>query len=488
MDARSTMGTGVPPGASSGTQRQRVVQAAEPSEAPALPAMCAFEHSRRNVLRTLGGGAAGTAIALLGGCTFPRAGPADGMPPAAGPVNLTLFIPSNDGGEAFTARSAAFHDAHPQVTIDLQLLAGDYPTVIRTHAAAGTLADLVYLRNLLFEGLALGGHLRLISPLVARDRVNLSQWYPNGIAALRLNGQLYGLPARGQIQDCYLFYNRTAFQQAGVAEPNDAWTLEDLVTAADRLTARDTDGRYGYGTVWGDFAKTIAALRRHGGDLLSPDGKRSAVGTPQALAAIQWHWDLWHRRQVAMSKAATIDDFTSGGVAMLGQGSAGTRANVRAGVADKFSWSMILMPRGPTGTLGADLSVGPLSINAATRAPDEAWQVLQWLTDRETGVALALQTRGTNVPGMRPDVYSDPRLLNDPNYPPEIPLRISKAMEQGTGIAYVVPANYRQVEVNDVVTKYTGGFLENRLVPSATTMQAFSTELQAALDLPRSSV
>jgi multiple sugar transport system substrate-binding protein len=402
-------------------------------------------------------------------------------------VNLALFIPANDGGEAFSARAAAFHDAQPRVTIGVQALTGDYPTVIRTHAAAGTLADLAYLRNLLFEGLALGGQLRSISPLVTRDRVDLSQWYPNGIAAMRVDGALYGLPARGQIQDCYLFYNRTAFQQAGVAEPSDAWTLEELVAAADRLTTRDTDSRFGYGTVWGGFPTTIAALRHHGGDLLSSDGQRSVVGTPQALAAMQWPWTLWHRRQVAVVKAATIDDFTSGGVAMLGQGSAGTRANVRAAVADKFGWSMILMPRGPARTLGADLSVGPLAINAATRAPDETWQALQWLTDRETGVALALQTRGTNVPGMRPDVYADPRLLDDPNYPPEIPQRISKAMEQGTGIAYVVPANFRQVEVNDVVAKYTGGFLENRLTPTATTMQDFSRELQVALDLPRGS-
>ena len=36
--------------------------------------------------------------------------------------------------------------------------------------------------------------------------------------------------------------------------------------------------------------------------------------------------------------------------------------------------------------------------------------------DRETGVPLGLQTRGSNTPGMRKDVYCDERLLADPAY------------------------------------------------------------------------
>jgi multiple sugar transport system substrate-binding protein len=407
-------------------------------------------------------------------------------PPAAGgaPVTVT-FLSRTAEQEAFTKRVAAFQEAFPRIRLDYQALPGSYPEVIRTNAAAGTLADVLYLQNLVFEGLAVAGNIQPIDRLVQRDKVNLKQWYDDGIAALRLDGKLYGLPARGQIQNCYLFYNRDAFQQAGVPEPADQWTLDDLITAADRLTVRD-GSRFGYATQWGGFQQAVAAIRRFGGDFLSPDGKRCLADSPQALAAMQWHWELWHRKQVMAIKPATPDDFGRGAIAMAGQMLAGARGNIRTAVKDSFRWSMILLPRGPTGRLGADLSVAPVSLNARTPVADQGWEVVKWFTDRETGVALALQQTGSNTPGMRPDVYCDPRLLADPAYPREVLERPCKAMEQAAGaISYSVPWNYRQPEVDEVVGRHLHAFRENRVAPSAAAMRAFAAEVQAVLDLPR---
>jgi hypothetical protein len=64
-----------------------------------------------------------------------------------------------------------------------------------------------------------------------------------------------------------------------------------------------------------------------------------------------------------------------------------------------------MMPKGPTGKIGADTSIAPISLNARTRSVDQGWRVVRWFTDRETGVALALQQTGSNTPGMRKDVY-----------------------------------------------------------------------------------
>jgi multiple sugar transport system substrate-binding protein len=423
------------------------------------------------------------APAALAACA-PSGGDA-GSAPAAGaePARVTLMSRA-DEEEAFTKRVAEFGPRFPRVRLEYQALPGDYLEIARTNAAAGTLADAIYLQNLLFEGLAVGGHLQPIDALVRRDKVDLKQWYDNGIAALRLDGKLFGLPARGQIGYCYLFYNQDAFQQAGVREPSEAWTLDDLVAAADRLTVRD-GSRFGYATMWGNFQHTLAALRRFGGDLLSPDGKKSLADTPPALQAVQWHWDLWHRRQAMATKAFANGDFGSGGVAMVGQMLAGARGGLRQAVNNAFKWSMLPLPKGPTGKIGAELSVAPVGLNARTRVVDGAWQVVQWFTDRESGVALGLQSRGSNTPGMRKDVYCDERLLSDANYPREMLDRVCKAMEHANTLTYSVPANYRQPEANEIVTKHMTAFRDNTAAPSAATMRAFHAELQDLLDRPR---
>jgi len=401
------------------------------------------------------------------------------------PAKVSLYSRTNEQ-EAFTVRTAQLKQEQPHIDLEYLALPGDYPLTIRTHAAAGTLADVLYLQNLVFEGLAVAGNLQPIDALIKRDKLDMKQWWEAGVKAFAFDGKQMGLPARGQIQHCWLYFNRDAFQRAGVREPADTWTLDDLVSAADKLTVRGTD-QYGYGTMWSNFQRAIAATRRFGGDLLSADGKKSLVDSAPALQAMQWHWELWHRRQVAQPKSSAPADFGQAKVAMLGQMLAGQRGEIRTAVNDGFKWGMVLMPKGPTGKIGADTSLAPVTLNAKARSVDAAWQVQQWFTNKETGIALALQKTGSNTPGMRRDVYCDERVLTDPFYPREMLDRVCKAMEaHAASIQYVVPANFRQSEVDQLAKKHIDTFLANEATPNSATMRTFHTELQAVLDLPRS--
>src|SRR5436190_705203 len=177
-------------------------------------------------------------------CGLPARQPVQSPAAAGSPATISLYSRTSEQ-EAFTKRVAQFQEQFPKITVEYSALPGDYPSVIRTQAAAGTLADVLYLQNLVFEGLASTGALQPIDALVKRDKVNLAQWYETGIKGFTLEGKLYGLPARGQIQHCYVYYNRDAFQRAGLKEPDERWTLDDLAAAADRLTNRN-DERFGY--------------------------------------------------------------------------------------------------------------------------------------------------------------------------------------------------------------------------------------------------
>ena len=219
--------------------------------------------------------------------------------------------------------------------------------------------------------------------------------------------------------------------------------------------------------------------------MLSPDGKRCLADSQSALDAAQWHWDLWHRRQVAPPKALDFADFGNGTVAMAGQILAGERSAIKNAVNNAFQWSMIPMPKGPTGKFGAEVSVAPIGLNSQSKVADQGWEVVKWFTDKETGIALGLQTMGSNTPGMRRDVYCDDRLLTDPSYPRAMLERFCKAMDYAGTLTYSVAANYRQAEVDQAVMKHMNAFRDAGASPSSATMRAMAQEVQAVLDQPR---
>lgn len=452
---------------------------ADASESAARPA----EPPRRAPSRRVAFALAAGLPAVLGMTCSSREGEAPAAGASLTPATVSLYSRTAEQ-EGFTKRAAQFQEKYSKVRLEYAALTGDYPQAIRTHAAAGTLADVVYMQNLVFEGLASGGSIQPIDKIVAREKLDLKQWYDKGVEALRLDGKLFGLPARGQVGYCYLAYNKDAFGQAGLREPTDNWTLDDLVSAAEKLTVRD-GSRFGYNTWWGNFQHSLAAFRRSGGDLLSPDGKKCLADSPMALQATQWHWELWHRKQVAQPTALAFPDFGSGAVAMLGQILAGERSAIKAAVNNNFKWSIVAMPKGPTGKFGAEVSVAPIGLNSQSKAVDQGWEVVKWFTDKESGIALALQLMGSNTPGMRRDVYCDERLLSDANYSREMLERFCKAMDHATTLTYSVAANYRQADVDQVVTRHMTAFRDQALVPNAAVMRGMAQEVQAVLDQPR---
>jgi hypothetical protein len=128
-----------------------------------------------------------------------------------------------------------------------------------------------------------------------------------------------------------------------------------------------------------------------------------------------------------------------------------------------------------------------MGLNARTAVADQAWTVLQWFTDRETGVALTQQTAtsASTTPGMRRDVYCDERVLGDPNAPREVMERFCKAIDAAGATPYAYPNNLRLVELQAVLARHLNAFRDNTAAPTAAYMRAFTAEVQAVLDQPR---
>ena len=92
------------------------------------------------------------------------------------------------------------------------------------------------------------------------------------------------------VDNLAVVYNKDLFAKAGLTEPGPDWTWDELVADAKALTNegdRRSSGSSGRSTaseteVW----KYIAMLWEAGGDILTPDGTKTAFASPQGVTAL----------------------------------------------------------------------------------------------------------------------------------------------------------------------------------------------------------
>lgn len=108
--------------------------------------------------------------------------------------------------------------------------AGESPDVVRvSDSELGKMGDVRVNRQPILEDLS--AH---FTPMEKRE------YALSALAPMRVNGRLLALPASGG--SLALVYNKTLFDDAGVAYPEDTWTTDDLLFAAEQLSRGDVKG------------------------------------------------------------------------------------------------------------------------------------------------------------------------------------------------------------------------------------------------------
>ena len=100
-------------------------------------------------------------------------------------------------------------------------------------------------------------------------------------------------------------------------------------------------------------------------------------------------------------------------------------------------------------------------LDAARKSPDGSWELLKWLTSKQSGVNIALQPVGSLTPGYRKDVYCADELLNDARFPKSAMKANCDNFEQPD--TYVYPANLRLVAptgFQPILDKYMNDFMD----------------------------
>ncbi len=367
-------------------------------------------HSRRRVLWRAGGGAvAGAAgLAALGGCA-PGA-PAPAADRASGDVVIGLGGGTPEQVKSTEETVARFQERYPQIKVSAEHLFGGgtaLPTAFQARRAGGTLPGLIgRVGDNVGLPWAFQGAMAPLDPFLKNDRtIKLEDMA--SIESFRLGGKLWGISSEPNV--VLLFVNKTHLQKNGIPLPSNDWSIDEFVDLATRANTatRDTTS-----PVWGyDYARRwslfMGWLSMWGGSMTIKERSRFSMNAPESVQALSWDADLIYRYRVGPPPKGATGDFLGTNLpgAVFEEGSVAltltginSAVSYRQKIADKFSWDLIAVPKGPKGRGNTVAGVGWMMTKDA-KAPDAAWELMKTLAG-EDGQA-TLSRNSSLFPSMR---------------------------------------------------------------------------------------
>lgn len=338
---------------------------------PQLPAVPAAPSPQRR--RLLGSGAVVSTAAMLGGLPLFASGQQQ--------VKLAFMYPvgvSGDINRLISNMIAGFNAAHGDIQVEA-IYAGSYDNteqkVMTALGVGDPPATWLPINSMLATFLDMDA-LEDVTALAKADDI-YQDFLPGFLGTCVSDGKLYGLPF--QCSTPVVYYNKTAFEKAGMKAAPTNWT--ELEAAAKALTVRQGDAVSQWGlTIGGGWHDWIfeSFVRQNGLVFWSKD--KVAFDAPESLDALEF----WLRMVKAgtMPSASTwqssANDFMAGRTAMLYH-STGSMTNILK--SSSFPVGVAPMPKNKM--LGSTMGGGPILI--AKKQPDAhkraAWTFARWMTN-----------------------------------------------------------------------------------------------------------
>jgi sn-glycerol 3-phosphate transport system substrate-binding protein len=244
------------------------------------------------------------------------------------------------------------------------------------------------------------------------DQAWMRSFYPAFLKNGEVNGHTWGIPF--QRSTIVLYWNKAAFQEAGLNPDHAPATWTEHGAYAQKLTKRKGDGveRWGVQIPATGFAYWLfqALVTEAGGTLATADGKKTDFASPACSEALDYWIDLSSKFRAhppgVVDWATTPRDFLEQKVAMIWT-TTGNLSNIRANA--KFPFGVSMLPAGkrrgsPTG--GGNLYL----FKSAT--PDQraaALHFVRWLSSPERAARWGINT---GYIATRPDAWATSAMKN----------------------------------------------------------------------------
>ena len=423
--------------------------------------------SRRAILASVSAAAAALATACAGGSGSAPQTAAKAKAP------MTLRVQTRTGADLdkyWLIRKPDFEATLPHVTLEVEAIAGgplEYVTKLLVLHSGGGVGDAAWgtTRAAYIKSLSSKGVFAPIEPLAKADKFALTEYYPKTLEEITHNGKLMALPHIAEPGRGGLIWNRGMFAAIGAKEPDLTWTYDTLRDAALAVSRGPSDARevFGLNGSYG-FLEFMPILRAFGGDLITADGMRCVLDTPQGMAAIQWQHEMIRRQATVPPPGLTpAPGFNAATVAMQ-PANPMTAQTTAVALKGAFQLGTSLLPKGPTGKRGTIHVSHTMGVTSSTKNVEEAWAWTRWSCSKDFGVHRVIS--GNGGPGGRPDIWKNEQLLKDvPGWGNWVSL-MDDVMPQHN------PANLRGQEIEDALNPRLNAIWRGEVAPADGVKQA----------------
>lgn len=446
--------------------------------------------SRRKFLKLAGVGSAAAALAACAAPAAPSAAPAadeggEAAAPAAAQKEMsvaTFAAVLHDWQREFARRWA---EQNPDVDLAIEeVVYSEMGKLQLARSASGTLWDLVFSGIKWFPFSASKGMFLVLDDYLAnREDANLPDFFPAALAGGYLDGALYGLPYEIHPGNpAIVAINTEYFDSKGIDIPDDEWDVLQYRDLAENLTDRELNI---YGTdYWpGNYYDFQSLVRAYGEEVMDEAHDNFLFNVdPKNIEAARWIWSLRAERDVAVPQEMMLEgvEFTAGALASDVTGSYSVNRYLTE-IGDSFTADFVLFPKGPDGKRGYTAFTSNYSCYSETDYPEEAVDLLVYLTSTEAGLWSALE-QGTGQPNARFSVWEDEQVLGQSH--PIFERVLNKLYRADLDGSFPIPSNLRFQELQDNWAN-TMPELFHGNVPFEEGMEAVQTACQEIMELPR---
>lgn len=340
---------------------------------------------------------------------------------ASGKVTITYWHPwGGYWGEKHNAITEIFNKTNPDIKVQtLTVPQAEIQAKLLTAIAGGNPPDLIHRWGSGDRGFFSKMFICLDSFMEeSKDEMGPENWFPGTLDYVSFEGKVYGFLWVSVSEG--LFYNIDMFEEAGLDPENPPKYWRDLEIAAEKLTKKDSRGRYEtlgfqFPGVLESSASGIADwdvywAYRNNGRWWDPDTRKMTCTDPKNIEAWEWlaswpkKYGVEETREFIASLRAIVQEpdgwFSRGSVAMREGGTWGIDYAVGHNPELNFDVTVIPYPEGgrPVHTNYGDSE----HIPQGAKNVEEAWRFLFWhITEG--------QWRWTTTLGLtpsRPDLYN----------------------------------------------------------------------------------
>ncbi|MFC6465339.1 ABC transporter substrate-binding protein [Marinilactibacillus sp. GCM10026970] len=214
-------------------------------------------------------------------------------------------------------------------------------------------------------------------------------FYPQLWETVLYEDEAYALPFNTDTQ--VLFYNKTAFEEAGLdpETPPATWDeLEEMARVLDQGSGNSWE-QIGFYPRW-NIGADVWALNADGGNSWFDNSGEVAINTPEKVEALEWmlEWQDYYGRDTINQYEAEFgsgvsDPFISGLVSMRGQ-NINYYTNLVENAPDDFEFGVAPLPEKEAGSGHWSWGGGfVLEVPANTDHPEESYDFMKYLSSTE---------------------------------------------------------------------------------------------------------